>query len=358
MREDRIKEIARDVGFDLAGIAAAEPTIESLFYAEWLARGFAGEMTYLQGQRGEMRADPRTLLASARSVICLGLVYNTPPPYSTAAEIAGRGWISRYAWGRDYHDVIRGMLKDLAGRLQSQFGAFDFKPAVDTSPLLERAYAHRAGLGWIGQNTCLISEQLGSWVFLAELITSLDLQPDGPAPFRCGTCTRCIEACPTDALVPTGKSDGPAYALDSRLCISYWTIELRGAIPEAGRAGMGGHLFGCDICQDVCPWNRRAAVTENPSFLDENGLPALEEMAALSEREFNERFAGTPVKRAKYRGFLRNVAVAMGNSGDPRWLEPLRRLASSDDALIREHAAWAAGRLRRAENAETPESSA
>jgi epoxyqueuosine reductase len=177
------------------------------------------------------------------------------------------------------------------------------------------------------------------------LITSLDLEPDGPAPFRCGTCTRCIEACPTDALVPTGNPDGPAYALDSRLCISYWTIELRGEIPEEGRDGMGGHLFGCDICQDVCPWNRKAAVTENPAFANRNGLPPLDEMASLTEREFNERFAGTPIKRAKYRGFLRNVAVAMGNSGQRKFLEPLRRLADSDDALIREHAEWAIGRL-------------
>lgn len=353
MREARIKDLAREVGFDLVGIAAAKPTIESLFYPQWLARGYAGEMSYLEGERGGMRADPCKLLPSARSIISLGLVYNTAEPYSTEAELDGRGWVSRYAWGRDYHNIIRKMLKALAGRLLGEFGNFDFKPAVDTSPLLERAYAHRAGLGWIGQNTCLINEQHGSWVFLAELITSLDLQPDGPAPFRCGSCTRCIEACPTDALVPTGKPDGPAYALDSRLCISYWTIELRGAIPEEGRAGMGGHLFGCDICQDVCPWNRRAAVTENPSFRSENGLPALEEMALLSEREFNERFAGTPVKRAKYRGFLRNVAVAMGNSGKRKFLEPLRRLAASEDPLIRKHAEWAIGRLIDADAAET-----
>ena len=349
MREDQIKEIARDVGFDLTGIAAAEPAIESLFYPRWLARGFAGEMAYLEGERGEMRADPRTLLPTARSIVCLGLVYNTAAPYSTEAQLDGRGWISRYAWGRDYHNAIRKMLKELEGRLREEFGAFDCKPAVDTAPLLERAYAHRAGLGWIGQNTCLINERLGSWVFLAELITSLDLQPDGPAPFRCGSCTRCIEACPTDALVPTGKPEGPAYTLDSRQCISYWTIELRGAIPEEGRAGMGGHLFGCDICQDVCPWNRRAATTEDPSFRAENGLPELEELALMSEREFDERFAGTPVKRAKYRGFLRNVAVAMGNSGERKFLEPLRRLTASEDSMVREHAEWAIGRLIDAE---------
>lgn len=352
MREGRIKELAREIGFDLVGIAAAKPAIEALFYPEWLARGYAGEMSYLEGERGEIRADPRKLLPTARSIICLGLVYNTSESYSTEAELDGRGWVSRYAWGRDYHNVIRKMLKVLAGRLQREFGEFDFKPAVDTSPLLERAYAHQAGLGWIGQNTCLINERLGSWVFLAELITSLDLEPDGPAPFRCGTCTRCIEACPTDALVPTGKADGPAYALDSRLCISYWTIELRGAIPEEGRAGMGGHLFGCDICQDVCPWNRRAAVTDEASFESRNGRPRLDELASLSEEEFNERFAGTPIKRAKYRGFLRNVAVAMGNSGDRQFLNPLRRLAASDDPLIREHAEWAISRLGGAETLE------
>ena len=200
---------------------------------------------------------------------------------------------------------------------------------MDTTPLLERAYAHHAGLGWIGKNTCLINEQIGSWVFLGEILTSLELESDGPAPFRCGTCTRCIDACPTDALVPTGRTDGPSHALDSTKCISYLTIELRGPIPEDDRAGMGPHIFGCDICQDVCPWNRRAPTTDRPEFQPRNALPDLEELANLTEEEFNRRFARSPVERARYRGFLRNVAVAMGNSGNREFLTLLGKLAAN-----------------------------
>jgi epoxyqueuosine reductase len=217
--------------------------------------------------------------------------------------------------------------------------------AVDTSPLLERAYAHHAGLGWIGKNTFLINQQIGSWVLLGEILTSLELEPDQPAPFRCGTCTRCIEACPTDALVPTGLEAGPAYALHSERCISYWTIELRGSIPPANREQMGAHVFGCDICQDVCPWNRRAPTTIEPAFQPRHMLPDLEDIAALTKEEFNQRFAGSPIERSRYRGFLRNVAIAMGNSGNRKFLAALRRLADGPDPVIQEHANWAIGRL-------------
>src|SRR5579862_1392284 len=209
---------------------------------------------------------------------------------------------------------------------------FDWKISVDTAPLLERTYARLAGLGWIGKNTCLIHEPLGSWFFLGELLTSLDLEPDAPPPDRCGTCTRCIDACPTAALTP--------YELDATRCISYFTIELRGAIPEEHRKGVGRHVFGCDICQDVCPWNRRAPSNADALFRPREFAPPLEKLAALSEDEFREMFRGSPVKRTKYSGFLRNVAVAMGNSGDPKFLEALQRLAESEDEVVREAAIW------------------
>jgi epoxyqueuosine reductase len=337
--------LARAAGFDVVGIAAAEPTVEALFYPEWLDRGYAGEMDYLKGRRGEMRTDPRSLLPDARSIICCGLVYNTAEPYSVDVEAGARGWISRYAWGKDYHTILREKLQALAGALEAENGPFHYKICVDTAPLLERAYAHRAGLGWIAKNTCLINQRLGSWIFLGELITSLDLQPDTPAPFRCGTCTRCVDACPTDALVPTGEPDGPEFALDSRRCISYWTIELRGPMAEADRPAVGQHVFGCDICQDVCPWNRRAASTEAHEFQPGNPLPNLEELSQMTAEQFRSRFGGTAVERARYRGFLRNVAVAMGNSGNREFLEPLRRLAGHQDQVVREHAQWAMNRI-------------
>jgi epoxyqueuosine reductase len=342
------------VGFDLVGIAAAEPSLEALFYPEWLARGYAGEMGYLKGRRGEMRQNPKTLLADARSIICVGLVYNTPGPYSVEIEAHGQGWISRYAWGQDYHTVLRQKLEALAEALEAECGPFHNKICVDTAPLLERAYARQAGLGWIAKNTCLINQQVGSWVFLGELITSLDLEPDGPVADRCGSCTRCIDACPTDALVPTGVAAGPAYALDSRRCISYWTIELRGSIAEGDRAAVGQHLFGCDICQDVCPWNRRAAVTEAEEFQDRNPSADLAEWAEMSPEQFRSRFGSTAVERSRYQGFLRNVAVALGNSGDRKFLEPLRRLARHEDEVVREHAEWAIRRIEAGGRAPSP----
>ena len=341
----RVNELARECGFDLAGVAGAGPVPEASFYPEWLAQGYAAEMAYLKGHRGEMRADPRSLLPTAKSLICTGLVYNTASPGTADADAGTQGWVSRYAWGEDYHALIRARLLALVEAIRSEAGPFDFKVAVDTSPLLERAYAHHAGLGWIGKNTCLINQQIGSWVLLGEILTSLELEPDQPAAFRCGTCTRCIEACPTEALVPTGLATGPAYALHSERCISYWTIELRGSIPAAGRVQMGAHVFGCDICQDVCPWNRRAATTTEPAFQPRHMLPDLEDIAALTKEEFNKRFAGSPIERSRYRGFLRNVAIAMGNSGNGKFLEALRRMADGPDPVIQEHAIWAIERL-------------
>jgi epoxyqueuosine reductase len=343
-----VKGRARELGFELVGVSPAEPTLESLFYPVWLERGYHGEMAYLEGRRGAMRSNPRTLLPSARSVICVGLVYNAPQPYSTECESDAEGWVSRYAWGEDYHGILKERLHSLARWIRAEYGASaKCKVCVDTSPLLERAYAHRAGLGWVGKNCCLIHERLGSWFFLGEILTSLDFAPDGPAPFRCGTCRRCIDACPTDAFVELEAGEGPSHALDSRLCIAYWTIELRGSIPVEGRASAGQHVFGCDICQDVCPWNNpgRAAVTAIPAFQAENARPDLEELASLSEEEFNERFTATPIARSRYAGFLRNVAVAMGNSSNPAFRDTLKRLSRSPEPTVREHAEWALERL-------------
>ena len=294
-------------------------------------------MRYLTGDRAEARSDPRRLLDSARSVICVGKLYNGPEPYSNQYDNNDLGWISRYAWGEDYHEVLRAGLRELVGLILAETGiGFNFRICVDTAPLLERSYARQAGLGWIGKNTCLIHEGKGSWFFLGELLISLEIEPDTPPPDRCGTCRRCIEACPTEAIVPSGDW----WTVDSRLCISYFTIELRGAIPEAHRAGMGRHLFGCDICQDVCPWNRRAPVDAEPVFRPGQFAPPLEKLASFSESEFKEIFRGTPVTRARYTGFLRSVAVAMGNSGLEKFREPLEKLAAHSDEVVAGHARW------------------
>ncbi len=345
MRSLEVKRLARECGFELAGVARAEPAREAAWFQEWAGAGMAGEMRYLTDRRADLRNDPRTLLPSARSIICVGKLYNGPQPYSIRFDDRERAWISRYAWGEDYHDVLREGLRRLSVRLEEAAGPFERKVCVDTAPLLERVYARQAGLGWIGRNTCLIHEGQGSWFFLGELLVSLELEPDAPPPDRCGTCTRCIDACPTRAIVPTGKPE-PAWALDARRCISYFTIELRGPVPEEHRAGVGNHVFGCDICQDVCPWNRKAPVTDDPAFAPREMAPALGKLASLGEPEFREMFRGTPVTRARYAGFLRNVAIAMGNSGSEKFREPLEALSRHPEPLVREHAAWALSKLR------------
>ena len=347
MTAARVKELALDAGFDVAGIAPAAPTLEARFYPEWLRRGYHGAMAYLEGARGQMRADPKRLLKTAKSVICVGQVYHADYPYSIESDAPETGWVARYAWGEDYHRTLKDRLYTLVAALREETGAFKYKVCVDTSPLLERAYAQRAGLGWIGKNTCLINEQRGSWLLLGEVLTSLELEPDEPAPFRCGTCTRCIDACPTDAIVPLADGAGPSHALDSRRCISYWTIEQRGPLAEDDRAETGRHVFGCDICQDVCPWNRwdRAAQTDAEEYQPRNAEPVLAEWANLTEEEYRVRFADTPLERGRYAGFLRNVCTAMGNAGLAEFREPLERLAQHEDQAVREHALWALGRL-------------
>lgn len=343
---ERIEGLARECGFELAGTAVCAPLSEVRWYHQWVRAGYAGAMQYLTDHRAQLRDDPRSLLPEARSIVCVGKLYNGPQPYSTRFSEAERAWISRYAWGEDYHAVMRADLERLAARLRDEAGRdFHYRVCVDTAPLLERAWAHRAGLGWIGKNSCLIREGAGSWFFLGELLLSLDLPPGTPPPDRCGTCTRCIDACPTAAITPSGSPEGPHYTIDSRLCISYLTIELRGGISPELEPRMGRHVFGCDICQDVCPWNRRAPVTEDPAFAPREFAPPLERLADISEDEFRAMFRGSPVRRARYTGFLRNVAVAMGNAGLPAFRAPLERLAASPEVLVADAALRALERL-------------
>ncbi len=315
--------MAHACGFELAGVAEALPSEDFARFAEWRAAGYAGEMRYLTDQRGDLRADPRDLLPSARSILCVGKLYQTAHPLSVEQKDDTRGWISRYAWGQDYHDVMRRALERLVAMIGAGHGEpFEAKICVDTAPLLERSYARAAGLGWIGKNTCLINEQQGSWFFLGEILLSIPLAAALPPPDRCGTCRRCIDACPTQAIVQNEKQD---WTLDARLCISYMTIEKRGAFSAEEELALGNHLFGCDICQDVCPWNRRAPNTEDEAFEPQVVAPKLEEMALLSKEDFRRMFRKSPVWRTKYEGFLRNVAAAIKNS---RSLLPLLLMAS------------------------------
>jgi epoxyqueuosine reductase len=332
----RIKTLARETGFDLVGIARAEPPPELSQLASWVARGYAGEMAYLSGQV-DRRSDLRAAIPWARSVVAVGLQYDTPHPYST--DVAPeQAWIARYAWGDDYHDVMKVMLDRLAERLAREAGPLRARSYVDTGPIVERAYAAAAGLGAWGKNTCLLHPDHGSWFFLGEVVTDLELPADAPRTDMCGSCTACLDACPTQAL-------RAPYVLDATRCISYQTIELKGALPEEQREGVGRHVFGCDICQDVCPWNRRRKQQGGPAFAPREGLmaPALEELAeiVLDEERFRRVFRKSAVKRARRRGLLRNLAVALGNSGQAARSPVLERLARDEDPLVREHAEWA-----------------
>ena len=395
-----VKQCALDLGFDLAGVAPLSVWKDLEFARAWVERGFGGEMRYLQNPK---RDDPGYILPSAKSVVCVGLVYNTPLPYSIEewqkSKVEGqkrpRAWISRYAWGQDYHAILRAKLERLRAAVEGLAPGVETRVYVDTGPVVERAFARLSGIGWMGKNTCLINEQKGSWFFIGVVLTSLQLDPDLPAPDRCGSCTRCLEACPTGALVEP-------YVMDARRCISYFTIELKGSIPVQFREGIGVNVFGCDICQDVCPWNsksggqglgvrdqRSAAITSAPEFqpmqvsvgeFDEGIAPGklsltpdprslapdfsatpdsrpptpgfslfnppLEALASLSEEDFTRLFVHSPIKRAKYRGWLRNLCVVMGNSGERRFLPWLERACALEDPVVREHAQWALGKLQ------------
>ena len=387
-RTSWIRDRGRTLGFDLCGVVAVEEYAELAHLPEWLAHGYAGEMNYLRDPR---RADPRLVLEGARSLIVVALNYNSDKPRSTelpsaADDESPRGWISRYAWGDDYHELLREKLNALVAEMRAEIAEpFEARPYVDTGPIIERVAAKHAGLGWLAKNTCLINQQLGSWLFLGVIVTTLELEPS-LAPFGeidaapppqdlCGSCTRCLDACPTQAFPEP-------YVLDARRCISYLTIELRGPIPEELRPQMGRAVIGCDICQDVCPWNRKAPVTalaafaprevdRNPKMDDRNSpniepsprisndefrislfAPELEWLASLSQEQFSAIFRGSAVKRAKWRGLVRNACVALGNSriqrdspASPRIVALLDRLAASNDPLIADHARWALTRL-------------
>ncbi len=381
---EEIKRTALATGFDLAGIAPIGAWHDLEFAAEWVEKGHGGEMAYLKNPK---RRDPRLILPSAQSVVCVGLVYNVALSYSTEAcsgptdttevDDDPRGWISRYAWGAEYHDLMRERLESLRAAIERLAPGVETRVYVDTGPIVERAFARISGIGWVGKNTCLINQEKGSWIFLGVIITSLALDADMPAFDRCGSCTRCIEACPTGALTAP-------YVMDASRCIAYLNIELKGSIPEQFRPAIGANVFGCDICQDVCPWNRASPAAETPSrrpatttaaafqpLMVEPGHaagpeagaaaessapdsdpqafslfhPRLSALASLSEGDFRRVFARSPVKRVKYRGWLRNLCVVMGNSGNARFVPWLREMTRHEDPVVSEHAEWAARRL-------------
>ena len=367
-----IVDRAKSLGFDLCGVALAEKFPELRRTPKWLARGYAGEMKYLADPR---RSNPQAAMPEIRSVIVCLLNYNSAHPLSTDPALPRdehdpRGWISRYAWGDDYHGVLRDKLNELVESLHDRFTeSFAARAYVDTGPVQERVLAKYAGLGWLGKNTLLLNQMLGSFFFLGVILTTLELEPtmeegELPPPDLCGSCRRCLDACPTQAFVEP-------YVMDARKCISYLTIELRGSIPEEFREAQGNHIFGCDICQDVCPWNRRAPIVPAPQFqprvfrtedsageastaLEESlFLPRLEWLLGLSETQFREHFRGSPIKRTKWRGLLRNACIAAGNSGlrpgmamQARIATQLETLAGSQDEVVAESARWALSRIQ------------
>jgi epoxyqueuosine reductase len=332
-----VKEKARSLGFELVGIAPLGPFPENGFYSKWLENGYGGEMQYLERQEAAKMA-PESVMPGARTVIVCAMNYNTAQPRTTVDRL--RAWVSRYAWGEDYHDTVQEKLRELAAWIE-RTSPQQTKAYVDTGPLIERVYAKYAGVGWFGKNTCIINEKAGSWLFLGCILTDLDLDYDTPVADRCGSCTRCIDACPTGAILEP-------YVLDSRKCIAYTTIELRGEIPEADRAGIGHHLFGCDICQDVCPWNRKAPNSGNPAFRPKPGLfwPEMDGLFDLTEDEWRQMIRGTAMKRAKIKGLIRNLMVVAGNSGVVEYLPKLRKFLTHEDPHIRSHAEWAAKKLK------------
>jgi len=341
-----IRQAAHDAGFELSGIARLSDHPELSCYPDWIEAGHAGDMKYLESRddAGKLkRATPASTFSWARSVIVCAINYNTSPQYSIKEHKSNEGWISRYAWGKeDYHDAVIRRLRVVEDALRATTPEIITRCYVDTGPIVERVYAKYAGIGWIGKNTCILNQQLGSWLFLGVILTSLELKPDLPAADRCGTCTRCIDACPTNAFV------GP-YELDATRCISYLTIEKRGTLPEELREGMGRHVFGCDICQDVCPWNRKSAVTPAPEFQPREGLvnPALDWLANMTEEEFREKFRGSAMKRTKRSGLRRNSVIAMGNSGDERFVPALENLKADADPIVAESAKCALAKLQK-----------
>ena len=341
MRASEIKARAAELGFDLCGIAPVAAHKELDFFPEWLSRGYAGEMQYLE-RTAERRADVRAVMPGARSVICLGTVYNTDRPYSTE-HAAGRSpaLIARYAWGDDYHDVVEKRMDALVQWIRGAAGPdVELRAYVDTGPVQERVYAQYAGLGWIGKNTCVINPEIGSWIFLSEILCSVALDPDPPALDQCGTCRLCIDACPTGAIVDP-------YVLDATRCLSYVTIEVRGEIPIDQRESLGGHVYGCDVCQEVCPWNAQ------PPAEDPAGSPwlpravfdgrSLGDLWRTPDTTLRAAMKHSAMSRAGLTRFRRNLAVCAGATADADALAALREVdePSCDDPIVAEHINWA-----------------
>jgi epoxyqueuosine reductase len=335
-----IKARAAELGFDICGVAPVEPFKELGFLRDWLDRGYAGEMRYL-ARTAERRADVRAVLPAARSVICLATVYDTDRPYSTEVADGGAAMIARYAWGDDYHEVIERRMDALVAWMHAQEGpAFEARAYVDTGPVQERVYAQYAGLGWIGRNTCVINPELGSWLFLSEIICSLALEPDRPSLDQCGTCRLCLDACPTGAIVEP-------YVLDATRCLSYLTIEVKGGLPIDEREALGRHVYGCDVCQEVCPWNAQPAQgdeAESP-WLPRAAFdrPSLAGLWRTPDADLRRALKGSAMSRAGVLGLRRNLAVCAGATGDATALEALRDVdePACDDPVVAEHVHWA-----------------
>ena len=340
--EIRLKHRAREVGFDLAGIAPATPADGFDRLRAWLDRGFAGEMSYMQ-RHAQARRHPSAVLAEVRSVVMVGMNYKPDERRTEGVNplLPQAARVARYARGQDYHDVLRRRLNQLLAWVQQEVPGCRGRGVVDTAPLLERDFARRAGLGWFGKNTMLINKRQGSYFFLGALLVDVELRPDEPfTAAHCGTCTACLDACPTGAFA------GPGL-LDARRCISYLTIELKGAVPAELRPALGEWVFGCDVCQEVCPWNRKAPAAAEPAFRSRPDLEALDlvELLGLSEGEFRHRFRGTALTRAGRRGLLRNAALVLGSQGGPEVLPALRRALADPEPLVRDAAAWAIARI-------------
>ena len=352
---ERVRALGLTLGFERVGFASAVPAPRNAFLREWLARGYAGEMAYL-ARRVEQRIDPRLLVPGARTLIAVALSYARGEASPRPSERDCR--IARYAGGADYHDVLRERLDAFESGIEALAGSpVALRSYVDTGPVLERAAAARAGLGWIGKHTLLIDRALGSYFFLGVVITDLALPPDAEESDHCGTCRACLDACPTDAFPEP-------YVLDATRCLSYTTIELRSAIPEGLRHAQGDWVFGCDVCQEVCPWNARAERSPAPASPESSALrerlaprpelaaATLAWLLALDEDAWRNATRHTALRRTKQRGLLRNALVAAGNRADPAHREAVARHADSDDALIAEHARWALARI----DAPTPRS--
>ncbi|MBI2807281.1 MAG: tRNA epoxyqueuosine(34) reductase QueG [Planctomycetes bacterium] len=336
-----IKEQAHALGFELVGIAPASDADGFAHLEDWLAQGFAGEMEYM-ARHAEARRNPQSVLPDVRSVVMVAINYKERPAAGSGQQTTNKGRVSCYAGGADYHDVLRAKLKGLLAWIQGENPGVRGRAVIDTAPLLERDFARRSGLGWFGKNTMLLNRWLGSYFFLGALLLDLELQADDPfSSSHCGTCTRCLDACPTDAFV------GP-FQLDARRCISYLTIELRGVILEELRAPMDDWVFGCDICQEVCPWNRKAPVGREPSFMPTQAGTQIDlvEILNLSDEDFRSRFRDTPLWRAGRVGLARNAAIALGNHGNEHAVPALRQALADVDPAVRDAAAWALERIR------------